>query len=804
MKEVIKRDGKKVKFNLKKIVSAIRRSGESTGEFGYDEALELTNNVLMKFDDKNEASVEEIQDVVEDVLSDAGYKKTAKAYILYREQHNKLRNDNAVMIDAVKSIDDYLDRSDWRVNANANQGYSLGGMILNTSGKVTANYWLSHVYPKEAGEAHRNGDIQIHDLDMLSSYTYSPDEIVTANVGDKTYVTRFVDLYNMCDTEEVLEDEENGVWCKYPKNIKVLDKGFRQVEVTRLTRKLCHRPMVKIITEDGEDLTVTDNHPVIVSEDKNNTVNAIDSLGLEQYNFHSKKWVKIVAVEEVNFDGKYIYDITTETGTLIVNRFWCHNCTGWSLRSLLQEGFNGVPGKVESNPPKHLGSALGQMVNFWGCFTGDTRIQKADGTTISFIEAVDQGIKELEVLSYNEKTGQIEPAIMNNIHKTRTVDQTIELTFEGDKKVRCTLDHKFWTWNRGWVEAQDLNEDDDVASLPERKYFTYKVTNLVNGDYYYGSHSTFDIEDGYLGSGLLIEESVKQYGPENFKKEIIAYYENNEKLKKAEIELISQHIEEPQCLNMRVTGLGRDNHNIFDIYPYANFHKILVHKGNKVAYVWRDRFDRELKDLGFEIADINLVYNNGSQNFYDPEGKANLTKGVLYKEWSLPTLGKTRPKQSEFMKKLTNSIDENGEVWKDVNGRRISEGLNRVGEDGLTPIQRKMRRVCADGLTLNKHVAKVQLERGVHPFQQSDIQRRNAAKANTPENRLKAMTTVCGKFLNWLSEKGYHMKDWDIKEVRFKYFDTDNIKVINRLPKLEKLEKDYPTIHENIVSTLAA
>lgn len=211
MKEVIKRDGKKVKFNLKKIVSAIRRSGESTGEFGYDEALELTNNVLMKFDDKNEASVEEIQDVVEDVLSDAGYKKTAKAYILYREQHNKLRNDNAVMIDAVKSIDDYLDRSDWRVNANANQGYSLGGMILNTAGKVSANYWLSHVYPIEAGEAHRNGDIYIHDLDLLAGY-----------------------------------------------------------------------------------------------------------------------------------------------------------CAGWSLRSLLQEGFNGVKGKVESNPPKHLSSAFSQVVNFVG------------------------------------------------------------------------------------------------------------------------------------------------------------------------------------------------------------------------------------------------------------------------------------------------------------------------------------------------------------------------------------------------------------------------------------------------------
>lgn len=649
MKQVIKRDGKEVKFNLKKIVSAIRRAGESSGEFGYDEALDLTNSVIQMFDNKEKATVEEIQDAVEKVLNENNYTKTARAFIVYREKHNDMRKDNSVMIDAVQSIDDYLDRSDWRVNANANQGYSLGGMILNTSGKVTANYWLSHVYPKEAGEAHRNGDIQIHDLDMLANY-----------------------------------------------------------------------------------------------------------------------------------------------------------CTGWSLRALLQEGFNGVKGKVESNPPKHLASALGQMVNFWGCFTDDTKIKKSDGSSISFREIMDQGIKEIEVLSYNDKTGQIEPAIMNNFHKTRTVDQTIVLTFEGDKKVRCTLDHKFWTWNKGWVEAQDLTEEDDVASLPERKYFTYKVTNLVNGEYYYGSHSTFDVDDDYLGSGVLIEESVKKYGRDCFKREILNYYKTNEELKTAEIDLISGSICDKNCLNLKVTFLGRDNKETYNTHNYTNFHKILVRRGDKIAYVWRERFDVELKDLGFEIADVNLVYNNGSKNFYDPKGKAKLTKGVLYKEWSIPTFGKIRAGQSEFMKKLTNSIDENDEVWRVVNGRRISEGLNKIGADGLTPVQRKMKRVCSDGLTLGKHIAKVQLEKGVHPFQQSNIQKRNAAKANTPENRLKAMTTVCSKFLNWLVDKGYRVKDWDIKEVRFKYFDTNNIKVINRLPKLDKLKKNYPAIHNCVVSTLAA
>ena len=81
-----------------------------------------------------------------------------------------MRADKKVMVDVESSINEYLEKLDWRVNANANQGYSNGGLILNVSGKVTANYWLSHVYPAEVGEAHRNGDIHIHDLDMLAAY----------------------------------------------------------------------------------------------------------------------------------------------------------------------------------------------------------------------------------------------------------------------------------------------------------------------------------------------------------------------------------------------------------------------------------------------------------------------------------------------------------------------------------------------------------------------------------------------------------------------------------------------------------
>ena len=114
--------------------------------------------------------IETIQDCVEHTLAAAGWFHTARAYIVYRDRHERLRADRKTLVDVAASVDEYLDQKDWRVNANANQGYSLGGLILNVSGKVVANYWLSHVYAPEIGRAHRDGDVHIHDLDMLAGY----------------------------------------------------------------------------------------------------------------------------------------------------------------------------------------------------------------------------------------------------------------------------------------------------------------------------------------------------------------------------------------------------------------------------------------------------------------------------------------------------------------------------------------------------------------------------------------------------------------------------------------------------------
>lgn len=206
-----KRDGSLELFDPRNIARAIEAAGLATGELSETEIKALTAAVLLRLRGLETLSVEQVQDCVEQVLMEGGFYRTARAYIVYREQHGRLRRDNKTLVDVAASMNEYLRREDWRVRANANQGYSLGGLILNVSGKVTANYWLDEVYSPQIGAAHREADLHIHDLDMLAGY-----------------------------------------------------------------------------------------------------------------------------------------------------------CAGWSLRTLLHEGLNGVPGRVEAGPPKHLSSALGQMVNFLG------------------------------------------------------------------------------------------------------------------------------------------------------------------------------------------------------------------------------------------------------------------------------------------------------------------------------------------------------------------------------------------------------------------------------------------------------
>jgi anaerobic ribonucleoside-triphosphate reductase len=295
---IIKRDGKIKPFDAGKIESALARAGQATGEFGVEEAARLTGCAVAKIVEHGLPTphIEQIQDAVENALFDAAYRKTLRAYIVYREQHKKLRSDRKTLVDVEASMNEYLQQLDWRVNANANQGYSLGGLILNVSGKVIANYWLNHVYPPEVGEAHRAADVHIHDLDMLAGY-----------------------------------------------------------------------------------------------------------------------------------------------------------CAGWSLRTLLNEGLNGVPGKVEAGPPNHMSSAVGQIVNFLGTLQNEWAGAQAFSSFDTYMAA----FVRKDNLDYGTVRQHIQELIYNLNVPSRWGTQTpfTNLTFD-------------------WVCPEDLREQVPVIGGREMP-FTY-------------------------------------------------------------------------------------------------------------------------------------------------------------------------------------------------------------------------------------------------------------------------------------------------------------------------------------------
>lgn len=321
---VLKRSGALAPFDADKIRSAVERAGGASGEFSSAEAHLLAMQAVKVIAHRFVArvpSIEEIQDIVEQVLISANHFATARAYIVYREQRARLRRDASSVVDVVASIDEYLERADWRVNANANQGYSLGGLILNVSGKVTANYWLSHVYPPEVGRAHREGDIHIHDLDMLSGY-----------------------------------------------------------------------------------------------------------------------------------------------------------CAGWSLRTLLAEGLNGVPGKVEAGPPRHLSSAVGQIVNFLGTLQNEWAGAQAFSSFDTYMAA----FVRKDRLSYEEVRQSIQELIYNLNVPSRWGTQTpfTNLTFDWV----CPDDLKEQVPIVGGVEMDfrygDLQAEMDVIN---RAYMEVMTTGDAKG-----------------------------------------------------------------------------------------------------------------------------------------------------------------------------------------------------------------------------------------------------------------------------------------------------------------------------------
>lgn len=189
MYQVIKRDGKIAEFNIEKIGIAIKQAFEACNKQYNDNIIDfLALKVTANFEPKisnNLVAVEDIQDSVESVLVQAGYADVAKSYILYRKQREKIRNMKSTILDYKELVDSYVKVTDWRVKENSTVTYSVGGLILSNSGAITANYWLSEVYDEEIANAHRNADIHIHDLSMLTGYCagWSLKQLIQEGLG---------------------------------------------------------------------------------------------------------------------------------------------------------------------------------------------------------------------------------------------------------------------------------------------------------------------------------------------------------------------------------------------------------------------------------------------------------------------------------------------------------------------------------------------------------------------------------------------------------------------------------------------
>ena len=189
MYQVIKRDGKITEFDLKKITRAIEKAFISLKKEYHPSvidmlALKVTSDFEKKIKD-HKIAVEDIQDSVEDILSQAGYSDVAKSYILYRKQREKVRNMKSTILDYKDLVNSYVNATDWRVKENSTVTYSVGGLILSNSGAITANYWLSEIYDQEIADAHRDGDFHIHDLSMLTGYCagWSLKQLIQEGLG---------------------------------------------------------------------------------------------------------------------------------------------------------------------------------------------------------------------------------------------------------------------------------------------------------------------------------------------------------------------------------------------------------------------------------------------------------------------------------------------------------------------------------------------------------------------------------------------------------------------------------------------
>ncbi len=268
--KIRKRDGRIVDFDPEKIVNAIFKAAQAVG--GRDRvlaeklAMEVVKIVNERFKGKI-PTVEDVQDIVEKVLVENGHYKTAKAYILYREEHRKLREIKSLLLDVGNIVDTYISQSDWRVRENANAGYSLSGLLWHATGTVMAYYALNYIYPREVAKAHVDGDFHLHDLCMsLAGYSFYRNEtvVVRQKSTNKVFALSLEQLFDMVNSKVI---RENGFEIKYTDDFEILDENG-WVKLIRVLRHKAKSPyLLSFNTEHGFNVVVTADHPFITLED---------------------------------------------------------------------------------------------------------------------------------------------------------------------------------------------------------------------------------------------------------------------------------------------------------------------------------------------------------------------------------------------------------------------------------------------------------------------------------------------------------------------------------------------------------
>ncbi|PNX49602.1 MAG: hypothetical protein BV458_14345, partial [Thermoplasmata archaeon M9B2D] len=207
-------------------------------------------------------TVEHVQDVVEKVLIEDGHAKTAKAYILYRKQHQDMREIGGLLKD-IDVVDDYLSMLDWKVSENSNMAYSLQGLNVYATESIISHYWLNKIYPPEIGEAHTKGEYHIHDLGTLGAYTYFGKESIIVKNRDTLLLTSFQKLYETLEDEEILLSKTDDAYAKYPIGLEVLDvNGWTPIQ--RVVKKAKRKSMRFLKNESGRSVIVTEDHPMVM------------------------------------------------------------------------------------------------------------------------------------------------------------------------------------------------------------------------------------------------------------------------------------------------------------------------------------------------------------------------------------------------------------------------------------------------------------------------------------------------------------------------------------------------------------